>query len=361
MTKVEAAVRWAISIAEDSAHGYDQGNRWGPDYDCSSFVITAYEKAGVPVKTNGAQRTYDMKNVFLKTGFEEVRNWNKSTGAGLIRGDIVLNVSHHVEMYIGDGKLVKVSQNEFGGATGGKEGDQTGNEIRISGYYNFPWDCALRYTGEDSFTGNLSTLTTAYDYSLLGAAVNVEPDYKELDYFFITLDRNSPDVDYDKLKEIGVIAVLIEEGSLYDITHKEKEIYASPKLDIQVRKAIENNMTYGLFADVRAQSIAEANRELSWLRIYANKYSPPLGIWLCLNFSKSNTVNDAIMQRYQEVLDNAGFHGKMGLYVTREQLNKISWKEKWKDYFLLFLIDHISDMSEIETILTPEFFMLEKK
>ena len=36
MTKTEKAVTWAIEIANDPAHGYDQDNRWGPDYDCSS-------------------------------------------------------------------------------------------------------------------------------------------------------------------------------------------------------------------------------------------------------------------------------------------------------------------------------------
>ena len=42
MTKTEKAVTWAIRIANDPAHGYDQDNRWGPDYDCSSLVISAW-------------------------------------------------------------------------------------------------------------------------------------------------------------------------------------------------------------------------------------------------------------------------------------------------------------------------------
>ena len=53
MTKTEKAVTWAIEIANDPAHGYDQDNRWGPDYDCSSLVISAWQQAGVPVKTKG--------------------------------------------------------------------------------------------------------------------------------------------------------------------------------------------------------------------------------------------------------------------------------------------------------------------
>ena len=45
MTKTEKAVTWAIEIANDPAHGYDQDNRWGPDYDCSSLVISAWQQA----------------------------------------------------------------------------------------------------------------------------------------------------------------------------------------------------------------------------------------------------------------------------------------------------------------------------
>ena len=54
MTVIESAVAWAIGTANNNAHGYSQANRWGnPDYDCSSFVITAYEQAGVHVKSHG--------------------------------------------------------------------------------------------------------------------------------------------------------------------------------------------------------------------------------------------------------------------------------------------------------------------
>ncbi len=50
MSVIDNAVNWAIDIANDKTHGYDQTNRWGPDYDCSSFVISAWDAAGVDVK-----------------------------------------------------------------------------------------------------------------------------------------------------------------------------------------------------------------------------------------------------------------------------------------------------------------------
>ena len=145
---INKAVAWATGIANDSTHGYDQANRWGNDYDCSSFIITAWQAAGVPVKDTGASYTGNMYFSFIKCGFADVTNdVNLATGAGLERGDVLLNKAHHTEMYIGNGKVVKASINEKGTTTGGKPGDQTGREIYIGNYYNYPWDCVLRYEG----------------------------------------------------------------------------------------------------------------------------------------------------------------------------------------------------------------------
>ena len=52
MTKTELAIRAMEELAKDNSHGYDQIHRWGPDYDCSSAVITSWEIAGVPVHKN---------------------------------------------------------------------------------------------------------------------------------------------------------------------------------------------------------------------------------------------------------------------------------------------------------------------
>ena len=141
MTCAEKAVEWAISVANDPSHGYDQANRWGPDYDCSSLVISAYKQAGVPLTCT---YTGNMRSDMLNNGFAPVANANKQTGANLLPGDVLLNETHHTAMYIGNGKIVQASINEMGGVTGGKTGDQA-NEINIHSYYNFPWDCILRY------------------------------------------------------------------------------------------------------------------------------------------------------------------------------------------------------------------------
>ena len=148
---IDKAVAWALSIANDPTYGYDQSSRWGPNYDCSSFVISAWQQAGVPVKTAGASYTGNMLSAFLKCGFRNVLSLvNVSTGYGLKKGDVLLNTVHHTELYIGDGKDVKASINEKGTVTGGKSGDQTGREICVGNYYNYPWNYVLRYFGNGS-------------------------------------------------------------------------------------------------------------------------------------------------------------------------------------------------------------------
>lgn len=150
--KTDEAVRLALKIANDPAHGYDQASRWGPDYDCSSFIISVWQDVGVPLKTAGASYTGNMRSAALSVGFRDVTaQVNRQTGAGLQLGDILLNERSHVAMFVGNGNLVHASINEFNGITGGKPGDQTGREICVRSYYNSPWDCVLRY-GEDKPT-----------------------------------------------------------------------------------------------------------------------------------------------------------------------------------------------------------------
>lgn len=141
MSKVERAIAWMVNTANDSRHGYDQKYRWGEkgDYDCSSAMITAWEYAGVPVKSNGATYTGNMYSVFKKCGFKDV------TGSKLKRGDVLLTPGKHTALYIGNGQIVNVSINEKGKTRGGKPGDQTGKEFCIRSYYNYPWKYVLRY------------------------------------------------------------------------------------------------------------------------------------------------------------------------------------------------------------------------
>ncbi len=136
---IENAVRWAINVANDDSHGYSQDVRWGPDYDCSSFVISAFKAAGFNV--GNAVYTGNMKSELTKHGFV----WSTNL-SNLRRGDILLvhsNSRQHTELYLGNGLNVGAHIAETGGIYG-RAGDQTGEEICIDDYYNAPWQGFLR-------------------------------------------------------------------------------------------------------------------------------------------------------------------------------------------------------------------------
>jgi len=146
---IDAAVAWAVMIANDDSHGYDQNNRDGPDYDCSSLLCHAWERAGVPVMSvGGASYTGDMYAGFTRVGFDDVTSRvNFSTGAGLAKGDVLLRPGHHTEMMCDATHTVGAHNNELGGVTGGKTGDQTGDEISVQAYRNKSYVYCLRYPG----------------------------------------------------------------------------------------------------------------------------------------------------------------------------------------------------------------------
>lgn len=164
MSIIQDAVAWARRIAADDSHGYDQTNRWGADYDCSSFVISAYRAAGVPLECT---YTGDMRGDMLRRGFADVTaSVNLSTGAGVQEGDVLLNYARHTALALGGGRIVQASINERGTATGGTPGDQTGREIYERAYYNYPWDCVLRYTGDGAVTDDSSEYVPSYWYAV---------------------------------------------------------------------------------------------------------------------------------------------------------------------------------------------------
>lgn len=150
MTIPEAAYNWAVKIANDQSHGYSQANRWGtPDYDCSSFVLSAYKHAGVNV--GGATYTGNMKSELLKHGFSDVtKTVNLNTGSGLQPGDILLyhisGTHGHTAMYVGNGKIVHARGQSYGSSA---PGDQ-GSEIAVTPYTRSKWATVLRYTAKDN-------------------------------------------------------------------------------------------------------------------------------------------------------------------------------------------------------------------
>ena len=70
-----------------------------------------------------------------------------------------MNHIHHTGIYIGNGKIVAARISEIGKVYG-KRGDQTGREIEIHNYYNYPWNVVLRYP--QSYSQGVSKSTDNY-------------------------------------------------------------------------------------------------------------------------------------------------------------------------------------------------------
>ena len=142
----EKATAQMEAWANDDSHGYSQSNdRYGnPDFDCSGAVIQAWQNAGIDVKGAGATNTRDIRNAFLKMGFEDVTSQiNLNTGEGLQRGDVLLAEASHTGMWTGSG-IVHASSSRGNP----QAGDQNGKEFYVTdGYYKHSggWDYVLRY------------------------------------------------------------------------------------------------------------------------------------------------------------------------------------------------------------------------
>lgn len=153
MPNIMKAVQFMIDTANDDRHGYDQTHRNGPDYDCSSLVGTALHEAGFDVSPYSW--TGNLEEQLRDVGFVDCK-------APWLPGDIHLKTYRHVVMSISNNQIAHASINEKGTVTCGKTGDQTGNEICIRSYYEYPngWDVHLRYVGNNTDVTQVVSIDT---------------------------------------------------------------------------------------------------------------------------------------------------------------------------------------------------------
>ena len=149
--------------------GYSQSDRWNfnasaGNCDCSSLVIHALREAGFD--TGSATYTGNLSSELTKRG------WTRLPANGNPQpGDILLNDVHHVAVYLGGGRLAQASISERGTAYG-RAGDQTGRETNIRGYYNYPWNCYLRYGGNTGSTASNGVLAVDGNVGPMGTSVD---------------------------------------------------------------------------------------------------------------------------------------------------------------------------------------------
>lgn len=183
-------------------------------------------------------------------------------------------------------------------------------------------------------------------------------DATKITPYIATISPDIKDIDCRKLESAGVVGVMLYGGSYYTIMHTVRERYRSDNIKTQAGCAHEAEMPYALYVDVRARSVAEAKLECNQLWYVLSKYPPELGVWLRLQTASSKGVNNQILEEYYKYFTKWGMKDKCGLYVTRDDLSKITW-DNFYDRYLLWLIDPVKSMAGVdETLLTPEFFTL---
>ena len=227
-SKIEKAISWAIDIANNNYYGYHYGARHGnhkcsdswcnnEDFDCSSFVCTAFKQAGFDVSIVA---TSSMQSVFKKAGFTVVGLDN------LQRGDILLNStpgSGHTAIFLGWNDSVKKNTivhasgnyNSAKGGYGGSSRIVTGtsstgaDEISERTYYAFA-TCALRYKGQTlpGLSGgeggsDVNTSTSGGDkYNHYNANAKFDIGTYKCTYRSGVNMRTGPSTDYKKIGSV---------------------------------------------------------------------------------------------------------------------------------------------------------------
>ena len=86
-----------------------------------------------------------------------------------------------------------------------------------------------------------------------------------------------------------------------------------------------------------------------------SRFLPPLGLWLSLDLGGDKEMNNKILEVYYRYLDKWGLTGRCGLYVTPEQLARISWTT-FQDRFYLWEIASLDVTTVDDELLQPEMF-----
>lgn len=238
---INDAVSFAVGIANDNSHGYSQAvrslyNITNPkSFDCSSLCCTAYYyaflKNGLTEQANYLKShcsyTGNMLNM-LNVGFEIVAR-NQTAHAQMQKGDLELNVTHHVAMAIDKDNIVHARSSE--GTT--NTIDDSGNEIRTQPWYNYShgWTHRLRFTGKGLNLNNVKPSTTTYK-KWVGAATKDDTDV------FANPTGTSKLSTYQKLNKGNLVDVIGVSGTRYQVKIADKFVGYVEKTNIKDPNAV---------------------------------------------------------------------------------------------------------------------------
>ena len=243
---INDAISFAVGIANDNSHGYSQAvrslyNITSPkSFDCSSLCCTAYYyaflKNGLTEQANYLKShcsyTGNMLNM-LNVGFEIVAR-NQTAHAQMQKGDLELNVTHHVAMAIDRDNIVHARSSE--GTT--NTIDDSGNEIRTQPWYNYShgWTHRLRFTGKGLNLSNIKPSTTTYK-KWVGAATKNGTDV------FANSTGTSKLSTYPKLNKGNLVDVIGVSGTRYQVKIADKFVGYVEKSNIKDPNAVTTKPT----------------------------------------------------------------------------------------------------------------------
>lgn len=233
---INDAVSFAVEIANNNSHGYSQAvrslyNITNPkSFDCSSLCCTAYYyaflKNGLTAQANYLKShcsyTGNMLNM-LNVGFEIVAR-NQTAHAQMQKGDLELNVTHHVAMAIDRDNIVHARSSE--GTT--NTIDDSGNEIRTQPWYNYShgWTHRLRFTGKGLNLSNIKPSTSTYN-KWVGAATKNGTDV------FANPTGTTKLYTYPKLNKGNLVDVIGVSGTRYQVKIADKFVGYVEKSNIK--------------------------------------------------------------------------------------------------------------------------------
>ena len=238
---INDAVSFAVGIANDNSHGYSQTvrslyNITNPkSYDCSSLCCTAYYyaflKNGLTAQANYLKANCSYTGNMLKmlnVGFEIVAR-NQTAHAQMQKGDLELNVTHHVAMAIDRDNIVHARSSE--GTT--NTIDDSGNEIRTQPWYNYShgWTHRLRFTGKGLNLSNIKPSQTTYK-KWVGAAT------KDGTYVFANPTGTSKLSTYPRLNKGNLVDVIGVSGTRYQVKIADKFVGYVEKTNIKDPNAV---------------------------------------------------------------------------------------------------------------------------
>ena len=176
-----------------------------------------------------------------------------------------------------------------------------------------------------------------------------------IDPYIATIPPIKESINYANLKKYRVSGMMFNAGSLYDSSHRKKT-YQNPYLNSQIKRCMSANLSFALYADVKAHNEIEADAECRALYYTVSEYSPELGLWLYINTQRDQEMNDKIINVYYKYIELWGLKHRCGIYIEISRLSMISWS-KFQDKFYLWGIDKSLDFKNVEgKLLQPSMF-----